>query len=399
MISPEDIRLQALKWWQSYLLSLILKKPFFPREMDRIGKVKPGDLTHRFDVLQDEVAMLYKHSKNETGTGYWIKTAEKNFRRTGAHQLPDNILFETAEDYLCYIRKKGEAALFIQNYERLVGALPQLRTWTLKNPMPLTERDTDWEGILAVCQYFIDTPRSNLYLRQLPIPVHTKFIEENDTVLQSLLDFLIPGDIRDSNQKKFAERYFLQKDEPLIRLRMLYGHFFISHKLSDCSFCLSDISIRLSDFEKFDAPYDNVLITENKMNFLTLPKLTSAIAIWSGGGFKVSYLRNARWLQGKNIWYWGDIDEHGFQILHQLRTYFGQTRSIMMDRATFDKFQVFAVAGERNKAELLSLLTREESALYEHLKNQPTHNRLEQEKISQDYANAAFLAIAPTQPS
>jgi hypothetical protein len=71
----------------------------------------------------------------------------------------------------------------------------------------------------------------------------------------------------------------------------------------------------------------------------------------------------------------------------------------MMDRATFDKFQVFAVAGERNKAELLSLLTREESALYEHLKNQPTHNRLEQEKISQDYANAAFLAIAPTQPS
>src|ERR1700677_2354284 len=106
MISPEDIRFQALKWWQSYLLSLILKKPFFPREMDRIGKVKPGDLTHRFDVLQDEVAMLYKHSKNETGTGYWIKTAEKNFRRTGAHQLPDNILFETAEDYLCYIRKK-----------------------------------------------------------------------------------------------------------------------------------------------------------------------------------------------------------------------------------------------------------------------------------------------------
>jgi hypothetical protein len=201
------------------------------------------------------------------------------------------------------------------------------------------------------------------------------------------LDFLIPEDIRDSGQKRFAERYFLQKDEPLIRLRMLDGHSTTRHNISDFSIRLSDISIRLSDFEKFDAPHDNVVITENKMNFLTLPDLPCTMAIWSGGGFRVSCLRNARWLEGKNIYYWGDIDEHGFQILHQLRSYFGQVRSIMMDRETFDRYQAFAAPGERNKAERLSLLTEEESALYDHLKSRPTHNRLEQEKIPQDYVD------------
>jgi hypothetical protein len=135
-----------------------------------------------------------------------------------------------------------------------------------------------------------------------------------------------------------------------------------------------------------------VFITENKMNFLTLPPFPSAIAIWSGGGFNVSYLRNARWLNDRNIYYWGDIDEHGFQILHQLRTYYNQVKSVMMDRLTFDRFQEYAVKGERNKADVLPLLNEEEAGLYKLLKSQQ-NNRLEQEKISQDYVEAIFSEL------
>ncbi len=156
---------------------------------------------------------------------------------------------------------------------------------------------------------------------------------------------------------------------------------------------IEDISIRLSDFERGEWPNKNIVITENKMNFLALPELPSTIAIWSGGGFMVSHLRNARWLREKNIFYWGDIDEHGFQILHQLRSYHSQTQSILMDRATFDLFRNLAVAGERNKTDTLPLLNSEEHSLYERLKSELDRNRLEQEKIPQPYADAPLIKI------
>jgi hypothetical protein len=386
MINPEEITQQALKWWQPFLQSHILNEPFFPKEIARIGKAKPGDITHRFDVLQDEIEALYRESKNEKGSGYWVKTAANNFRRTGTHQLPDSIVFETAEDYLHVTRKKSEWERFTSTYDLLISRLPQLRNWIFDNPLALTARDTNWEGIVVVSEYFIRHPRPALYIRQLPIPVHTKFIEENESLIQSLLDFLIPDHIRDQSQRKFADRYYLQRDEPLIRLRILASESPIINQISD-------ISIRLSDFETWGWPYENVMLTENKMNFLTLPRLSSTIAIWSGGGFKVRYLRNARWLEDKNIYYWGDIDEHGFQILHQLRSYYNQTRSVMMDVATFDRFQEFVVAGEQNKAEKLSFLNEEEAHLYERLKKSRPLNRLEQEKIPQDYVTAYFLLI------
>ncbi|MFH6995565.1 Wadjet anti-phage system protein JetD domain-containing protein [Flavobacterium sp. FlaQc-48] len=149
----------------------------------------------------------------------------------------------------------------------------------------------------------------------------------------------------------------------------------------------ADISIPLSDFEKLELPAKNILITENKMNFLTLPLVASTIAIWSGGGFNISYLKNATWLLNKKIIYWGDIDEHGFQILHQLRSYYPHTISVMMDRQTFDLFHTYAVDGSRNKSESLSLLTNDENDLFQFLKSLNKNNRLEQEKIPQVYVD------------
>lgn len=386
MISPEDIKQQALKWWKPFLQSFILTRDFFPREIDRIGKVKPGDITQRFGDLQNEITALNSQSKNETGIGYLVKTSEINYRRTGAHQLPHSIVFETADDYLHVTKKKKEWELFKRNYELVMNSLPQLQNWALENPLLLTFADTDWNGILSVCRYFISNPRPELYIRQLPIPVHTKFIEENESLIQSLLDFLMPEHIRDNSQKKCVDRYYLQKDEVLIRIRMLDENLAIANNIKD-------LSIRLSDFEKGIWHNSHVFITENKMNFLTLPPFPSAIAIWSGGGFKVSYLRNARWLADRNIYYWGDIDEHGFLILHQLRTYYKQVKSIMMDKRTFDRFQNFTVTGERSNANILNFLNEEEAGFYEFLKSKPANNRLEQEKISQDHVDLVFSQL------
>jgi hypothetical protein len=385
MISPDEIKRQALKWWLPLLQSAISGTDFFPKTIDRIGKIQPGHITQQFEALQKEVALLYRHSKNETGIGYLVKTTEKNFRRTGNHELPEAIVFETIEDYISFTGKKKEWQLFQRNCEKIIERIPQLKAWALTNCTCLTDVQIDWNDILKVCHYFLDNPRPDLYLRQLPINVHTKFIEGNASVIQSMLDVLIPDHIRNQQQRRFAERYFLKYDEPLIRIRVL------DTSLA-CFGNLYDISMPLSDFEKLDLPVSSILITENKMNFLTLPAMPATIAIWSGGGFNVSYFRNADWLAAKRILYWGDIDEHGFQILHQLRSYYPNTQSVMMDAKTFEQFSEFAVVGARNKSEQLSLLTVEEHQLFEQLKLMGK-NRLEQEKIAQRYVEGYLLSL------
>lgn len=379
MISPDEIKNLALKWWKPILQSAITGEPFFPKTIDRIGKVQPTHIIQRFEELQKEIETLNRHSKNQNGIGYLIKMKEQHFRRTGIHDLPDTIVFETLNDYLHFTGKKKEWNIFLSNYENISKSIPQLSEWAIPYCLWLTDEQINWNDILKVCHYFLGNPRPNLYLRQLPIAVHTKFIEDHVTIIQSLLDFLIRGHVRNSSQKRFAERYFLRYDQPLIRMRVLdqdlkyFGDF-------------TDLSIPLLGFEKLNLPVKNILITENKMNFLTLPSAASTIAIWSGGGFNISYLRNAVWLSEKNIFYWGDMDEHGFQILHQLRSYYPRTKSIMMDYKTFECFIEFAAAGSRNKSEHLTLLNEEESKLFNHLKS-IEKNRLEQEKIPQVYVD------------
>ena len=384
MISPEEIKKQASQWWKSFLQSYIAGTPFFPRTIDRIGKVKSGNITGNFEALQQEIEQLYRFSKKYTGTGYQVNTGIYSFRRTGNHELPDSIVFETIDDYVSFIHKKKEWHTFKLNYEQVTTAIPSLKEWAAQNCLWLTEFDINWTAILKVCQYFILTPRPNLYLRQLPIEVHTKFIENNAALIQSLLSFLLPGHIRCADQKRFAERFFLKYDEPLIRIRILE-----QSKLYDGK--LSDISIPMSDFEQTDFPVQKVIIAENKMTFLTLPSLPSAIAIWSGGGFNISNLKDLLWLKDKNIFYWGDIDEHGFQILHQLRSYYANVESILMDKQTFECFREFTVDGPRSKSENLSFLNEAETLLYKHLKMLDVKNRLEQEKISQSYIEEFFF--------
>lgn len=386
MISPDEIKRQALKWWKPFLQSYIGGEAFFPRTIERIGKVQPGEVTGRFDTLQKEIEQLYRHSKNHKGSGYLVETSVFSFRRTGSHELPDRIVFETVDDYLAVTGKKREWAVFLSNYDLITSTIAELKLWSAENCLWLTEQSIQWHDVLKVCRYFISTPRPDLYLRQLPVEVHTKFIEENSALIQSLLHFLIPDHVRNPDQKRFAERFYLKYDEPLIRVRMLDSADRVAKHFSD-------ISIPLSDFEQCGFPARNVLIAENKMNFLTLPSLPSSIAVWSGGGFNVGYLKGAGWLSAKKIYYWGDIDEHGFQILHQLRHYCPHAKSVLMDRETFDRFNSFAVNGRRAFAETLDLLTPDEACLYRYLKSLESRNRLEQEKLPQAYVDEVLSRL------
>jgi hypothetical protein len=382
MITPEIIKEKALRWWKPFLQSCILKQGFFPKCVDRIEKIKPAQVLHEFETIQLQVANLFSRSKNQLGYGYTIKTSLKNFRRTGAHEVPEEIEFETANDFIRYTGKSGEWKVFQKSYALINRTIPALEGWILANPLELTVTDRSWANILKVCTFFINTPRPNLYLRQLSIDIHTKFIENNETVLKSLLDHLIPDDVRDKSELSFAKRYYLKYDEaPNIRLRILDQKLAINN--------LTDLLIRLSDFILFNIDCLNILVTENKMNFLALPNLPRTLAIWSGGGFNISHLKGIPWMANRNVFYWGDLDIQGFHILHQMRSYYAQTKSIMMNKETFNYFKSDAGIGKPGTMIHLDLLTDDEKFLFQYLKE--NNLRLEQEKVNQRYADTKLI--------
>ena len=172
--------------------------------------------------------------------------------------------------------------------------------------------------------------------------------------------------------------------EPQIRFKILDKE--ISQKFFSG---LDDIAIPINQFETLNLPIKKVLIVENKTTLyttLTLPKMDKTIAIF-GSGYSVHNLKNVRWFGNLELLYWGDIDVQGFEILSQFKGYFPQTKSVLMDKQTFDSF----FEGDKGTATNISAklnLTDEEQQLYETLK---TNNwRLEQEKIPIEYVNESF---------
>lgn len=229
---------------------------------------------------------------------------------------------------------------------------------------------------------FFEHPCPALYIRELPVEVHTKFIEEHKAILRQLLDILIPEHIN-TEENLFEKRFNLKHDEPLIRILILDSEI-AQHYFSG----ITDMSMRVSAFEKLSLPVKRIFIIENKTNFsniynfLTLPHMKDSLALF-GKGFGAGLLERANWLKDKTIYYWGDIDTHGLLILNQLRKSFPHTIAFLMDRETLTAHKHYWGQGEHTVQESPKYLTEEEKDLFQFLK---THNvRLEQEKIEHAY--------------
>lgn len=311
MITPKEIQKQCLAWWKDVLLDYIADNlsddladdnivSFFPREISRIGKISAKDIQSKVLEHKKAIELLQNHSKNNTENdtkeskkfGYKLVLEEQQFAKIGKQFVPTKIIIEGIKDYLKITNKEKEYQIFRKNYAIIIKELPLLKEWinANTNALKLIEHNT-WLDTLKVCRYFIATPKPQLYIRQLPIDVHTKYIQENESVIASLLNFLIPNDI-DTNEKDFEKRFSLLSREQLIRIRFLDVSKSPLPNITDISFTEKELKNYYQNYHLNPGfHFDNIFITENLMNFLTLPKLKNTIAIWSGGGFSTSYLK------------------------------------------------------------------------------------------------------------
>ena len=368
MITPTEIKKKAINKYKAYLQSIVEGETFNPIII--IGDKKPDEDTVKFEA---ELIELISHSKEKKGYGYFIEYQKVKTKRHGLQDIPITISFQSELDYLKYIDKEKETAKFRENIVSILTSFPELKEWILKYPTKVIEND--WESLLKVCYYFKCNPQPHLFIRELPINVHTKFIEQNDSIIKELLDIII-AEYVNFEEKKFEIRFNLKYDEPLIRFRILDEY--VSRQLFGG---IDDISIPISEFQNMALPIHTVYIVENKMNMLTFPAHRKGVVVF-GKGFGVDIMKNVEWLKTKKIYYWGDLDAHGFQILSEIRTHFEQVESFMMDRNTFDLFYEGDKGTETNVEKDLCL-TYEENEMFKYLKE--NNLRLEQEKIPLEY--------------
>lgn len=379
MISPKDIKIKAEKKYIGFLLSIVLEIPF-----SKI--VIQGDKTYNKIAISDfqkDIVALVNNSKEKKEFGYSIDYQTVKTKTIGTQTLPTSIYFDTESDFLKFLGKEKEVEVFIINWQMIQSHFPELKEWILKYPIKIIQNYDKWNSILKVCNYFKNFPKPNLYIRELPINVHTKFIENNQSIITELLDIINKNHIC-QNENKFEKRFNLKFREPLVRLKIL------DKNISQNYFSgIDDISIPISQFEKLNLPLRKVLIVENKTTLyttLTLPKMNEAIAIF-GQGNAVTNLQNAKWLNDIIVLYWGDIDVHGFEILSRIRNYFQHTQSILMDKRTFEQYFENELGKPTTDSTSLNL-NEKEKELYNLLKI--NNWRLEQEKIPFAYVNQFF---------
>lgn len=373
---PKEVKAQLARLWDrgELLRDTVTDHVRFPLRMS-LKSPNSGDITDRFNEVRQWAAEWAATNSVR------VQWQALRHRVQGSQSLPACVWVETLEDALTWLGKREDWKRFSAQVSSTRQMHPALLPWLEKRPLQALALSVEWPRLLAVVTWLVEHPRPGIYLRQVDLPgIHSKFIETHRGVLTELLDLALPVDAVDIGKtgiSQFPARYGFLEKPTRIRLRVLDPTIqFVSGSASP------DVTLDADSFSRLDLDVARVFITENETNFLAFPPVRHAIVIF-GAGYGWDALARSHWLKNCAIHYWGDIDTHGFGILDQLRGHFDHVVSFLMDRATLDAHA--AIWGHEDKPLRVDLhrLTREESALYDDLRDNRIRAglRLEQEHI------------------
>jgi len=379
--TPAALKAQIQKFWDRGLLlaSLVGGESLFPRRLTLKGP-DSRELSERFPEVRDWIAQL-----SAAAGPYRIEWRSVNHRVLGTNEIPAAIWINTLADALGLLGKRRAADQFAVLVELTRDKQPALIPWLRRRPLRALELTEDWPRLLEIIAWVSAHPRPAIYLRQVDLPgVHSKLIEGHRGVLTELLDLVLPENALDAEHTGiggFCRRYGFLDKPPRVRFRVLDP----TIRLLPAA-CDQDITLTQQAFASLVLPVSKVFITENEINFLAFPDVPDAIVIF-GAGYGFDNLAAAPWLNEKEMYYWGDIDTHGFAILNQLREFFPHAVSFLMDRQTILAHRSLWGVEAQPETGILRRLNSEESALYDQLRQNHFGNRirLEQERVGFDF--------------
>jgi len=368
----DDIFIRQLEnKYPDFLRSVIREEPFVSIRL-RGGRQKPGSTEELYKIT----GVFQAREKKEDRPGWTIEWKTWNTKRLGNQVWPETITVLTEEDYLYLINKEAEVLTFRSILERLLKWKPLIRDWLAENPLLVLKQESNWKGICATVDFLLHHDASAYYIRTLPIPVHSKFVEQNKPVIQSLLAFLdpyrFPRDGRD-----------LEDIVSLMQLPHLYPIRWLDGSLpSVYTAGLEILALPYQKLLKTYWPVKEIWVVENETNLYLLPSRVGALAIFARGK-ALNKLKNIPFFASARIFYWGDLDEDGFEMLDQFRSHYPNTQSILMDEKTVLHHQDYIHPVPFRRHRNFDNFTPGETAAYQHLWR--AQGRVEQEKLEQQY--------------
>lgn len=236
----------------------------------------------------------------------------------------------------------------------------------------------DAELIIKTLEQLKPNIGKGLYLRAIPlIGVDTKFLESNATIISILLDALTENSVSNSGN---LSNWLGCNSAPngWIYIRPLC-------EATEKKLGFPILQLPSNRIQATPLPANNIIVVENVQSGLALPKLKNTIAVF-GGGKNVSWLRGD-WLKGKNVAYWGDIDSWGLVILDDAKRHLPTLQALMMDKSTLEAHKSRSVREQSSNNQVTTNLTSSEQEFLSELLSYANgeSNRLEQERLSQDY--------------
>jgi len=304
----------------------------------------------------------------------------------GEQEIPCTWLFDTPDAVAAEL---GEAARWQrakQRFDRLASwvpmveggsdavsglAVPWRRVVSRRFDLLADMEDGEFELLLRVVDWLWKHPDSGTYLRELPVAgVDTKWAERRRRVITAWLWVLRGGAIGSHNFYRVAG---LRAPPDRLRMRLL------DDGLRSLLGGLSDIEAPVTDVMRMSLPVRQVLIVENLVTGLACGDLTGTV-VFMGRGYAIEALAALPWLAQVPVYYWGDIDTHGFAILSRLRRRLPHIRAVLMDEGTLHEHRELAVREPQpHLAQGLAHLAAEELRLFQSLRDD--RERLEQERI------------------
>lgn len=395
--TPADLRSQVGRWWARGLIlgCALEEEPAFPRRLTLKGP-SSSQLGARYDE-----ARVWITSLSAGGRHYRVVFEEVRHRQLGANQVPTQVWIDSRDAAAAFIGKTAELAAFDRVVAETRAREPRLLPWLRRRPLAALSLAPDWSRLLDVAAWLEAHPRPGLYLRQVDVPgVDSKFLERHRGVLAELFDLVLPHEaIRHdaTGRSGFELRYGFRSKPVRIRFRVLDpGLSVLDMNASGENDAGSngtaasalgtrfdeDVTLPVSTFATLALDPAEVFIVENEIDVLAFPARERTIVIF-GAGYGFGALADVAWLRDATVRYWGDIDTHGFAILHQLRGVLPHAQSFLMDRETLLAHRDAWGREPQPTGRELERLDPDEQRLYDELRGDVLGERvrLEQERI------------------
>lgn len=366
--TPADIEAKVRRRWAGLLTGHAQGLSFEPIEVPLRGP-SAREIAEDLTTARAWVDELTRHDAR----CYTLVHKQVGGRGVGRNSVPARAVVSSYEQAWALLRVRREVDAFDRIMATVAGH-PVALDWVVAHPTRALALADEWPRLLAAVDWLTAHRGSGRYLREVSAPgVDTKFIESHRGVLAEL----VGGDGR---ADAFARSLGLLSKPATVRLRF-------DREFVGLPWQLSEATFRVDELVRVQVAVQSAVIVENEITYLSVPVPHEGVVIF-GEGFRVSRAGSLPWLRDVPVRYWGDLDTHGFAILHQLRAWLPQTESLLMDTETLLAHRERWGAEPSPTTAVLDRLTADEQSVYADLvtDRHAPRLRLEQERIDWEWA-------------